>query len=439
MATPARAVPGCRRRARPASGCGPSPRPSAVAGSWSPLAPSPAPNGADAPPVTASASGKMTSPATPSASSSSSRRAASQPPRRPSSFSRSHSSANASLRSPRSASSGLHRGAGGLRTRRTRRGTPGRASPGTARWAGRRGSRKRSPGSGTRAPPRAGRGLDVRRVRHASASSRRERGCCSSVRSSGGRIQKSPARTASTTRPATSRRGCTGSSCLRRASSASYCPRCVTGGVGAGPFPGERLRAGAPRIEEAGAQHVRPGEEHRRADRRAVLSELRVQRLGQGDDRRLRHRVLGRRRQGRRPRRCPTRCSPRGAGSPCSSMWGTNALMPWMTPHRLTSSAQRQSFSSCSQRRPSAPAPIPALLHRRCTGTGDGDGAVAQRRDGVPRRHVGLDALDVEAGVAQLGDGGVEHRGLDVGEDDASSLRGRNAHRVRVRGRCPRR
>ena len=49
----------------------------------SPPALSPAPNGADAPAVTASASGKMTSPTTPSASSSLSRRDASHPPRRP--------------------------------------------------------------------------------------------------------------------------------------------------------------------------------------------------------------------------------------------------------------------------------------------------------------------------------------------------------------------
>ena len=69
-------------------------------GGVSPVAPSPAPNGADAPEVTESASGKMTSPATPSASSSLSRRPASQPPRRPSSFSACHSSANSSLRNP---------------------------------------------------------------------------------------------------------------------------------------------------------------------------------------------------------------------------------------------------------------------------------------------------------------------------------------------------
>src|SRR5437588_10462632 len=53
--------------------------------------------------------------------------------------------------------------------------------------------------------------------------------------------------------------------------------------------------------------------------------------------------------------------------SPCSSIVGTKALMPLMIPHRLTSSAQRQSFSSCSHSLPSAPAPMPALLHTRCT------------------------------------------------------------------------
>ena len=72
--------------------------------SVAPVAPNPAPKGADAPPLTASESGKITSPATPSASSSKSRRAASHPPRRPSAFSRSHSSANSSFRRPLSAS-----------------------------------------------------------------------------------------------------------------------------------------------------------------------------------------------------------------------------------------------------------------------------------------------------------------------------------------------
>ena len=70
-----------------------------------PLAPSPAPNGAEAPPLTESASGKMTSPATPSASSSLSRRAASHPPRRPSSFSSCQVLANSSLTNPALASS----------------------------------------------------------------------------------------------------------------------------------------------------------------------------------------------------------------------------------------------------------------------------------------------------------------------------------------------
>ena len=48
---------------------------SSSSGAMSPVEPRPAPNGADVPTVTASASGKMTSPATPSASSSLSRRA----------------------------------------------------------------------------------------------------------------------------------------------------------------------------------------------------------------------------------------------------------------------------------------------------------------------------------------------------------------------------
>src|SRR3954470_21993637 len=41
--------------------------------------------------------------------------------------------------------------------------------------------------------------------------------------------------------------------------------------------------------------------------------------------------------------------------------------MPWITPHTLTPSAHSQSRSSCCHIGPSAPAPIPALLHSTCT------------------------------------------------------------------------
>ena len=53
--------------------------------------------------------------------------------------------------------------------------------------------------------------------------------------------------------------------------------------------------------------------------------------------------------------------------SPPATMAGTKALMPWITPKRLTPMAQRQSLSSCSHMAPSAPAPMPALLHTRWT------------------------------------------------------------------------
>lgn len=54
-------------------------------------------------------------------------------------------------------------------------------------------------------------------------------------------------------------------------------------------------------------------------------------------------------------------------GSPPSNMAGTNALTPWIMPHRLTLRPQPQSFSVCSHIFPSAPAPTPALLHSTCT------------------------------------------------------------------------
>ena len=52
---------GSRRTARPASGCAPAPRPTRGVGSSRPVEPIPAPNGAPVKPVTASASGKITS------------------------------------------------------------------------------------------------------------------------------------------------------------------------------------------------------------------------------------------------------------------------------------------------------------------------------------------------------------------------------------------
>ena len=50
-----------------------------------------------------------------------------------------------------------------------------------------------------------------------------------------------------------------------------------------------------------------------------------------------------------------------------ASMVGTKALIPLTTPMTLTSSDQRQSFTWCSQKWPSEPEPMPALLHTTCT------------------------------------------------------------------------
>ena len=54
-------------------------------------------------------------------------------------------------------------------------------------------------------------------------------------------------------------------------------------------------------------------------------------------------------------------------GSPLATIPGTNALMPWMTPHTLTSKPHFQSASSWSQMNPSAPEPTPALLQSTWT------------------------------------------------------------------------
>src|SRR4051812_18173061 len=51
------------------------------------------------------------------------------------------------------------------------------------------------------------------------------------------------------------------------------------------------------------------------------------------------------------------------AGSPRATIPGTNALMPWMTPHTLTAVAPLPSLRPQSPTPPPAPPPTPPLLH----------------------------------------------------------------------------
>src|SRR5579875_2916885 len=54
-------------------------------------------------------------------------------------------------------------------------------------------------------------------------------------------------------------------------------------------------------------------------------------------------------------------------GSPCSSIAGTSALTPLITPHRLTAICQAQSLISCSHSAPGALPETPALRNATWT------------------------------------------------------------------------
>ena len=108
-------------------------------------------------------------------------------------------------------------------------------------------------------------------------------------------------------------------------------------------------------------------------------------------------------------------------GSPEAIMRGTNESMPLATPKTLTEKHQVQSLGSCSQGRPPPPEVTPALLKSRWQAPSCREHVLRQRLDRGRRRDVGHDAAHA-AGVGQLLDRGLEHRLLDVGDDDPGAL-----------------
>ena len=104
-------------------------------------------------------------------------------------------------------------------------------------------------------------------------------------------------------------------------------------------------------------------------------------------------------------------------GSPDSIMRGTNDSMPLATPKTLTEKHQAQSFASCSQGRPPPPEVTPGVVEEQMAGTLAGEDVRRQRLDRIRRGDVGHDAADL-AGVGQLLHRDLEHRLLDVGDDD---------------------
>ena len=102
--------------------------------------------------------------------------------------------------------------------------------------------------------------------------------------------------------------------------------------------------------------------------------------------------------------------------SPCSSMRGTNALIPHAMPSTLTSTHQRQSFGSYSQSCVWPPGPMPALLHSTCTAPNSS--TVSSARCSTDSGFVTsvTQPGDVEPVGPQRGDRVVERTGLDVGE-----------------------
>ena len=115
-----------------------------------------------------------------------------------------------------------------------------------------------------------------------------------------------------------------------------------------------------------------------------------------------------------------------------ASITGTNALMPWMTPHTLTASAHSQSRSSCSHIAPSAPAPMPALLQTTCTAPNAASAASRSCADRLVRSVTSVGTpMTSSPSAVQLGDGLLQRLGLDVGEHDLHAGRAEAlAHRA---------
>ncbi len=108
-------------------------------------------------------------------------------------------------------------------------------------------------------------------------------------------------------------------------------------------------------------------------------------------------------------------------GSPDAIMRGTNESMPLATPKTLTEKHQVQSFGSCSQGRPPPPDVTPALLKRRWHAPSFPNTSSASASTEARRRDIGHDAPH-GAEVGELLHRDLEHRRLDVGDDDAGPL-----------------
>ena len=109
-------------------------------------------------------------------------------------------------------------------------------------------------------------------------------------------------------------------------------------------------------------------------------------------------------------------------GPPCSSSSGTNVLMPLITPNTFTSTAHRQSLTWCCHNAPSDPEGMPALLHTRCTEPKRSSVASRSCLTESSRETSVTTPIDVVVAVAELGDGGVEQRFVDVGQHDPHPL-----------------
>ena len=108
-------------------------------------------------------------------------------------------------------------------------------------------------------------------------------------------------------------------------------------------------------------------------------------------------------------------------GSPDSIMRGTNDSMPLATPKTLTEKHQVQSLASCSQGRPPPPEVTPALLKSRwqAPSWAKTSAASASTESGD---ETSVTTPRTVPGVGQLLHRDLEHRLLDVGDDDACAL-----------------
>ena len=184
---------------------------------------------------------------------------------------------------------------------------------------------------------------------------------------------------------------------------------------------GEPLWSRPPRLEDAGAEHVRPGEQHRGRDLRAGVGELGVETLGERDDRPLRDGVLG--------------CGRQRRHSPVARRRVHDVAFVATVEHRRHEGVDAVDHApqvDCHR-----PCPVVELvLPHRSFGTGADAGVVAHDVDaavgaecGVAQRFHRAHVGDVRghaghlcAVLAHQLDDGVEHVGLHVGEHHLHAL-----------------